>query len=438
MKPLEGKTGICFSGRDHHAKKLAELMSYMEEHGGLQIRFVTSAFNSYNVDSFERPLIDQGLSYDLIQDWMNQELVSEMHQHNRAVQDEITSRMFNKDNNILDDISTIWTRDAFRDTIECYVLFREYLKDVQPDVVFVLHEANFWTKILAYWAHEMGIPIVSFQEGLYRPPGGNKYFSYFYQHALVDYSTRVCLWGNYTKDIFLNCGHTADKFAVVGAPHLDKLLAKPAGERMNIREQTRGDLNIKQDQKVILLLLTPARIWSGDLQRDVQMVGEWVLHQQDVFLIVKWHPLEHDKLVEQVKAQIGETIEKLHLESFVPTTEIANRIIHEHGRDITSLIWSSDLALIQDSTSGLECMVFGLPLIEVKFDSKPLKNSYFSDGVAERIHNPQDLSKLSDFLNGEKQHVTSEKVQRYLEHSMHRLDGRTRDRILDVVTELIG
>ena len=281
MKPLEGKTGICFSGRDHHAKKLAELMSYMEEHGGLKIRFVTSAFNSYNVDSFECPLIDQGLSYDLIQDWINQELVREMHQLNRAVQDEITSRMFNEDNNILDDISTIWTRDAFRDTVECYVLFREYLKDVRPDVVFVLHEANFWTKILSYWARELHIPVVSFQEGLYRPPGENKYFNYFYQHALVDYSTRVCLWGDYTKDIFLSCGHTADKFVTVSAPHLDKLLAKPASERLQIREQTRRDLNIKPDQKVILLLLTPAKIWTGDLQHDVLKVGEWVLGQPD-------------------------------------------------------------------------------------------------------------------------------------------------------------
>lgn len=438
MKPLEGKTGICFSGRDHHAKKLANLMHYMEEHSGMQIRFVTSAYNSYNVDSFERPLIEQGLSYDLIQDWMNQDLVREMRRLNRAVQGEITARMFDDDHNILDDISTIWTRDAFRDTVECYVLFREYLNDIQPDIVFVLHEANFWTKILAYWAHEMGIPIVSFQEGLYRPPGDNKYFDHFYRQALVDYSTRVCVWGDYTKDIFLHCGHPADKFVSVGAPHLDKLLAKSPTERMMIREQTRRDLHIQPDQKVILLLLTPARIWTGDLPHDVLKVGEWVLDQPDITLIVKWHPLEHDQLVEQVKHQIAQAIEKVHLESFIPTNEISNRIIHEHGRDITPLIWSSELALIQDSTSGLECLAFSVPLVELKFDPTSLRESYYGDGVAERIHHHRDIAKLRNLLNGEKQEVTTQEIQQYLEHSLHRLDGMTRHRILNVVSELVA
>ena len=142
MKSLENKTGVCFSGRVHHAGKLTPLMDYLQQHGGLNIRYVTSAFNSYNVDSFERPLKDKGLKYDLIEDWMSWELVEEMRGLNHSTQHELTNRMYEENNNILDYVSTLWTRDAFRDTVENYILFREYLNDIKPDVIFILHELH--------------------------------------------------------------------------------------------------------------------------------------------------------------------------------------------------------------------------------------------------------------------------------------------------------
>jgi len=433
MKPLEGKTAICFSGRVHHAEKLSRLMTYLHLHGGLQVRYVTSAFNSYNVDSFERPLKDKGLRYDLIQDWMTAELVEEMTRLNQPVQHEITKCMFDDEHNIFDTVSSIWTRDAFRDTIECYVLFREYLQDVRPDVIFILHEANFWTKILTYWGHRMSIPIVSFQEGMYRPPGTSKYLQNLFGDILTKYSTKVCLWGDYSKSIFLECGVPEDKLAVVGAPHLDEYLPIDAPRRKQTREKIRRELGIDENQKVILLLLALSRYWVGDLVNDIKLVGEYVRKQPDMALIVKWHPMEHGELVKQVQ-QLLEPDGQAK-----PNRSASNgsRIIHQHERDLMELIWASDLALIQNSTSGLECLVFGLPLVELNLDSKPTENSYFADGVAERIHHPQDIPLLSKFANGYRKRVIPGMVDRYLHHLLYSLDGATQSRILDVVTEIL-
>jgi hypothetical protein len=422
MRNLVGKSAVCFSGREHHLGKLAPLMDYLQQEGGLRVRYVTSAFNSYNVDSFERPLRDRAVSYDLIQDWMNEELVAEMHELNHAVQNEITSRMFLEQHNMLDYISTLWTRDAFRDTIECYVLFREYLKDIKPNIVFVLHESNFWTKILSFWAKEYKIPVVSFQEGMYRPYPDSQYFRMLYGKILTEYSSKVCLWGDYAKDIFTDCGISEHKLVTVGAPHLDELLAIPKEERQDIRAKIRSEFKINSHQKIILMLLSPSKIWQGDLVQDIRLIGEYINQQPDIMLVVKWHPMEHIGLIEQVKQTLDA---KNH-----------PRIIHEHDRNIIDLIWSSDLALTQNSTSGLECLVFGVPLVEWNLSNQPLPNSYYKDGVAERIHHAEDIPRLSKYLQGQHFEVTPGSVERYLERLLFRLDGKTQERILKVVEEL--
>jgi len=433
MKPLEGKTAVCFSGRVHHAEKLCQLMTYLHQHGGLQVRYVTSAFNSYNVDSFERPLKDKGLPYDLIQDWMTADLVEEMNRLNQPVQQEITKRMFDEDHNIFDTVSSIWTRDAFRDTIECYVLFREYLQDVRPDLIFVLHEANFWTKILAYWGHRMSIPIVSFQEGMYRPPGTSKYLQNLFGDILTNYSTKVCLWGDYSKSIFLECGVPENKLSVVGAPHLDEFLPIDREKLRRIRTKVRQELGIGENQKVILLLLSLSRYWNGDLVGDIRQVSEYVRKQPNMALIVKWHPLEHAELVTQVQ----QLLEPDGQAKPNPSASSGSLIIHQHERDLMELIQASDLTLIQNSTSGLECLVFGVPLLELNLDSKPTENSYFADGVAERIHSPEDLPQLARFLNGHRLRVIPGMVDRYLHHLLYHLDGNAQSRILDVVSALL-
>ena len=424
MRNLAGKLAVCFSGREHHLGKLAPLMDYLQQEGGLRVRYVTSVFNSYNVDSFERPLRDRAVSYDLIQDWMNEELVREMLRLNQAVQNEITSRMFLEQHNMLDYISTLWTRDAFRDTIECYVLFREYVKEVKPNVVFVLHESNFWTKILAFWAKEFGIPVVSFQEGMYRPYPDSQYFRTLYGKILAEYSSKVCLWGDYAKDIFQSCGVPGQKLVTVGAAHLDELLAIPKEERQDIRAKIRSEFKVNSNQKIILILLSPSKIWQGDLVQDIRLIGEYVNQQSDMVLVVKWHPMEHIGLVEQVKQTLDA---KNH-----------SRIIHEHDRNIIDLIWSSDIALTQNSTSGLECLVFGVPLVELNFSAQPLPNSYYKDGVAERIHRVEDIPRLANMLQGQKFEVASGAVERYLERLLFRLDGKTQERILSVVANLIA
>jgi hypothetical protein len=433
MKPLEGKTAVCFSGRVHHAEKLCQLMTYLLQHGGLNVRYVTSAFNSYNVDSFERPLRDKGLPYDLIQDWMTADLVEEMNRLNTPVQHEITRRMFEDDHNILDTVSSIWTRDAFRDTIECYVLFRQYLQDVRPDVIFILHEANFWTKILAYWGRQLDIPVISFQEGMYRPPGDSQYMRNLFGNVLADYSTKVCLWGDYSKAIFRDCGVPEDKLTVVGAPHLDEFLPIDHDERQRIRAKVRHELGIGDDRKVILLLLSLSRYWVGDLVNDVRLVGEYVRKQPNMALIVKWHPLEHGELVKQVQGLLEPS------EPGLPMLDTLKElpIIHQHEHDLMELIQASDLTLIQNSTSGLECLVFGVPLVELNLDSKPIEHSYYSDGVAERIHHPRDLPQLAKFADGYRQRVIPGMVDRYLHHLLFALDGSTQKRILDVVKDLL-
>ena len=424
MRNLVGKLGVCFSGREHHLGKLAPLMDYLQQEGGLKVRYVTSAFNSYNVDSFERPLRDRAVAYDVIQDWMNDELVMEMRQLNQAVQNEITSRMFLEQHNMLDYISTLWTRDAFRDTIECYVLFREYLRDVKPDIVFVLHESNFWTKILAYWAVQKKIPVVSFQEGMYRPYPDSQYFQTLYGKILAEYSSKVCLWGDYAKRIFMDCEVSEDKLVTAGAAHLDELLSVPVEERHQIRAKIRSELKVASNLKIILMLLSPSKIWQGDLVQDIRLIGEYVHQQPDTVLVVKWHPMEHSGMVDQVKQMLDS---KSH-----------PQIIHEHDRNIIDLIWASDLALTQNSTTGLECLVFGVPLVELNLSNQPLPNSYYKDGVAERIHQAEDIPRLSEILRGKRFEVFPGMVERYLERLLFRLDGRTQERILKVVSELIS
>ena len=287
---------------------------------------------------------------------------------------------------------------------------------------------------MAYWGQQLGIPIVSFQEGMYLPPGSSQYVRTLFGSILTEYSTRVCLWGDYFKQTCCDCGVPESKLSVVGAPHLDNYLPINKENQQQVRAKIRQELHVSDNQKIILFLLSLSRYWHGDLVRDVRLIGEYALKQPGVTLLVKWHPLEHGELVKQVKKLLSTTeadMQKLGMKN-------GSQVIHEHEKDLLELIWSSDLAIIQNSTSGMECLVFGLPLVELNLDPKPIEHSYFTNGVAERIHRIQDIPRLSHFLNGNHLEVAPGAVESYLEHTLYRLDGNTQSRILDVVSELLA
>lgn len=416
MSSLQSSKAICFCGREHHIDKLRPTMDALSKEG-MNILFIT-ANNVFNYDNYETPLIKRNVQYKLIYDFLNWELMEDINRLNKKLNKAMDKRIsiISDEENLLNYIGEFLFRFSMRDVIESYVLFNQIVEEVKPDVVFILHEANFWTKILAYSSFKKGVPVVSFQEGMYYEPHGT-----FSEYPIMAEYSWVYLWGEHAKEIFLRAGVEPERLLVVGAPHLDSILTLGNSKKEQVRNQYRKELGIPSASKFVLFILPPINCFKGPFAETIDALMKYVYKKEKLFLMLKWHPLEDTNLVRQLENNCG-------------WRDLPN-VRTEHARNILDPLNASDACLIQESTAGLECLVLGKPLIELNFTKNPCV--YASAGVADSINSPDELDKIKNIVCHKKTIVKKETVSRYLQWEVYKLDGKSNERITTNIRRLL-
>jgi hypothetical protein len=409
--------GLCFAGREHHVKKLRYTMDYLQERE-FGIEYITGN-NVLNWDNYESPLLQQGKTYHHLLDFLDPALIVEIQTLNTLLQE--AQNIFTPGQMGFGDyISDFFVRFSLRDVAETFILFRTALKQIRPDVVFILHECNFWTKALAYQANLLGIAVVSFQEGQYARSTAPDRFSTY--PLLSEFSSVVLLWGRREVEL-LACNEQAlNRLRVVGVPHLDKYLNLSEGQKALVRDTIFAKNKLPNSRKLILFAAPHSGFASGNLSVLISDLVEYFRQRPYYTLLIRFHPFET-----HLKARferLWENVQNINCDQFSETPDLVTAI---------------DLCLCQRTSLGLECLALGKPLIEINYGhSNEDPVSYANQGVAGLISCQAELNKLSRQLESASTDLSTQVLDPILEESFFSLDGKTSERIYIEVRKLLG
>ncbi len=297
------KIGI-FIGREHHGQKLMNIGAALA-HKGHDV-FPITANNAINIDP---PQMNIG-GYVHLYHYLTDVMVAR-------------ASVLTKELHISSDVSMFWNIYSLREQLLVFFAFKSYLQSEDaPDTVLILHENNFWTKPIAYLCKQRGIPCFAFQEGLLRKKDQDDMKK---QSLACEYSTKLFVWGNDSREQYIKAGVPVEKIIVSGASHLAL-----AGDRKSNK------------RKLVTYFLPLLQHYYGSPEKDITAVSDYCRTNGFDF-VVRPHPFEN------------------HLDLPFVTNK---------DKDVIPLILKTDIALCQHSTTALECLALKTPIIEMGLGNK--------------------------------------------------------------------
>jgi UDP-N-acetylglucosamine:LPS N-acetylglucosamine transferase len=401
---LKGKKAFCFLALKHHSRFLLPITRALESRG-MEILYLTAPAEM----PFELTLQEEGLPYRHPQDYLDAELGEQINRAYRSVRSAWKQKLLQS--SVLNHFTLPIQDKILRMHVDNFYLFRRMFEVEKPDLVLALHELNSWGKMLGYLSHEFSVPMITLQEGLYYAPAAVYRFH-------TEYSSACLVWGEATGEVLVRSGGSSDKILVVGNTHLQSVVKKSMD--VDTLKGTKAELAIGGDQKVVTLFM-------GGLGYDkgfafAPELIDWLRVRPEVVLICKWHPVTNKLAIEQIGQDFRALTNVRMLQNF----------------DTYRLLAASDVCIVfGNSTTGLEALAFGKPLIEVQLPG--LEYSFARHGVAGAVRSLAELPQAVDnTLFGPPAEDRRRDVEQYLRANLHRLDDQAVDRCMGVVDRLLS
>lgn len=390
----KNKKVTAYIALKHHTRFITPIMEEIAALGGKVKYLVAQAERSQEITA-----IETNLEYSHIFDFLDESDTNEIHKNYHIMRKGFAATLL-KDKAFSLQMTTVLDKTLFS-TAQEYVGFKNYLKKEKVDLCIVLHELNRWGKMFSYQAKKMGIPLISLQEGLLTTATAHLSFT-LTGHA--QYSILNLVWGQRTKEKLCNFEAPEEKIIPVGNTHIINQVNK--SNRNQIREKKRKEYN-NEDSLVVLLLFSITMIPIQELLPIFNLTQE----KNNFSLFIKFHPAvvrkDIDKWVEQIPKQLKDCIHFIHGEE-----------------DTYNLISMSDLCVLtESSTTGLETLAFGKPLVELNLETSLMHNVFLSDENAAIKLTPEELSLAIKNDNNFSSMINQESVQNYLNQELHNSDN---------------
>jgi glycosyltransferase involved in cell wall biosynthesis len=418
---FSNKKFIFFISLFHHLKKMESIVTALAEEGANPIFLTAQNHNGCSPNlNFEATLIEAGLPYKEMTDYLDEAIVKRIAAEKQDILHRI-GRKARDEFNFSSIIAHTVEKDlmfALVDGIETSHLVRSMLVKEKPDAVFVLHELNFWARILALTCAGSGIPLISFQEGLFYEKLGGKTL-----RGLGQYSTLICLWGEDARERIIRAGGRSEVIKVTGASHLDVVKS----HTKNRIKELKKEFGINSASKVATLI-TP-RLYSFPIPFDFfASFLEYVSRNPEYQFLVKFHPAESESQIEAFKnkafGQAGRNAGPSNLLFF-------------HKENVEDLLAVTDAALSYGSTASAETLALGKPLLEVNWNKISYNLNLSKMGVAQEIVDQEDLEKIAETLeNGQDCEIESN-VEKFIRDNFYKVDGKATERILSEVEDVL-
>ncbi len=223
---------------------------------------------------------------------------------------------------------------------------------------------------------------------------------------------KIAVWGNSQREALIKKGTPKEKIVITGASKFDRIETKKSPLNKNIIKE----LKFKKNKKLILLTtqLIP------DMNKITSAVCKALKKIPETQLIIKVHPSEYD--IKKYKKIAG--------------NEGLNVTITE--KYLYPLLTTCNILITPFSTTGLEAMIIGKPLITVNFSGKPDKMPYAESGAALGVYKPDNIKPAIKSVLEDKdvRKRLAKKAKIFIYDQCYEMDGKASERILDLIKEM--
>lgn len=299
-----------FASRKHHAEKLGAIYNGLEQNGH-EVFWITCN-NSLNIDSPLEFLVPNQMKFVHVYD----QVLTDREKKQIDVE---AKKIINKSISVSPHFSPFWIVNSANEMGELFVLFEKFLKESQTNAVIVLHNANFFSRILSFIANKLKIPVFGFQEGMLRQRDQD---SFEKQSLIANYTTKTFCWSRNDLEQIKKADPAAN-LTVGGLYHLDYTFDKLKTQK-----------EIKQN-KILSFVPTMRSEYTGNIEQDALWLKS-LCDKNRITFIFKPHPFE--------EKAFG---------------------IPAFDGDITEVLLHSDYIVSQHSTVMIESAVLGKHTAEI-------------------------------------------------------------------------
>ena len=228
--------------------------------------------------------------------------------------------------------------------------------------------------------------------------------------------TRIAVFGEYFRELFVMHGIPAERIVVTGHPLMDEI---PVCN--HDRETVRQVLGLPLDKAVVLLLTTATveyNLWRPSQRRSFMAhVLRACAEVPEVQLVIKLHPREKVE-------EYHELIRDLGFE--VPVYRDV---------DLHEVLGAADAAITTYSSTGLDALILGKPLIVFDLFNKVEPVPYVGSGAALGVYSPKDLRSaiLAVLQDDETKRRLKDASESFVYRLAYRLDGRAAERVAALI-----
>ncbi len=403
----KNKKVAAYIALKHHTRFIIPIMERLAELGAVTQYIVGQAERSQEITA-----IETGLDYNHVFDYLTPSDHDDILNIYEMLRNGFGESLL-KNTAFSLVVPTVMDKSLFG-TAQEYMGFKNFLKTHKPDVCIALHEVNRWGKMFSYHAKLAHIPCITLQEGLLTTATAEKNYI-FTGH--VQYSALSLVWGEGTKEKLSTYEAPEERLISVGNTHLADEIQRV--KRTGIRAKKREQYASKGS--VSLLLLS---VFLHPLDELLPLFESFYEDPENQFF-VKFHPAS-------VKLQIDKWLEPL-------TPEIRDAIHFIHGEESTyDLMAMSDLCiLVEGSTTGLEALAMGKPVVELNLETPVYHAFSLSDQEAGIPLTPTELvTKIRNRTDFKKQ-MNNKKIKEYLNFELCELENAT-ENVIDTMKKAIS
>ncbi len=377
------KTIIAYIALSHHTRFIVPVMDTLKARGATIKYVVGQAERSQEITA-----LAQGLDYCHIFDFIRDEDNEDIRQNYRILRQCVSTSL--KSDFLLGIQPITVTDKVLFSTAAEYTGIKNLIEKMAPDLCFALHELNRWGKMMAFWSKKYSIPFITLQEGL----SYNLDFGYT-GHA--QYSTLNLVWGQRVKNKMVGFEAPESKIIPVGNTHLAReIFAQKEG---SVREKKREEYSLSE--KTVVLLVLSSILPAPQLFEPVFRAVSKSRHHT---MFVKFHP----------------ACKKLQIDQWIKDIAFEKNLVFIQGQEsIYTLLSMADVCVLgQRSTTGLEAVAFGKPLVKLDFAYTPnAPYSFVDQGVARKMSAKEFAKALDEKLDFSR-FVDPEKNERFLEKEL--------------------
>lgn len=286
---------------------------------------------------------------------------------------------------------------------------KRIISELNPKLIFLSCEYCYSHRELTYMARLMGKRTIALQHGdLNRK-------NYFFDDPTVRQILPdiTCLFGEeYQRMLLEESVYNPQMLKITGNPRYDVLYS---ADKIYSKQKLIAKYKLDPNKKIVLWTTQTHGLALAENHNNINAMYAAMNSIPSAQLVIKLHPNEDQN-------------HPLYTEnkSYKP-------IIIRGSEDTYGLINISDVVITRHSTTALEAIAMGRPLVIMNLSGEPISSNYVTEGVGFGVSQGKDMKDVLKKILEKKVNLDKNR-NKFIEKYLYRMDGKSTKRVLDIIS----